>query len=335
MVYKERFVVTKFQPTALIARTLGRGFTLIEVLVVIGIIGIVASLLLPAIGAAREAMRRAKCQNNLKQLSLGIHNYHAAHRSLPPAVVMTRPDAAIPVCTSSTILKAANVAYEASLGSGHHGTSWIVQVLPFVEGNSLFESWNFNTSVKGNRKLAELDLPLLYCPSRRGTVTNPAIMFEQWISGGNDYGGCLGACNGYHNCGSHEFWQTDYDNRTLAECKGMFHAVNRGVRFAEVLDGLSHTVMLGELQRMDDGLHQTTSHDGWAIGGASTHFSTCSDGCFTPNKAHFEAPGSEHFGGLNIALADGSVRFVTDSISVELLKALGGIAEGSDEQFTE
>ena len=115
----------------------------------------------------------------------------------------------------------------------------------------------------------------------------------------------------------------------------MYHAVHRGVKFYAVLDGLSHTVMLGELQRLDGGLYQATSHDGWAIGGVSTHFSTCSDGCYAPNTDHFEASGSEHFGGLNIGMADGSVRFISDSISRELLIALGGIAEGSGVQLGE
>ncbi|MEM9369165.1 MAG: DUF1559 domain-containing protein, partial [Planctomycetota bacterium] len=261
-----------------------------------------------------------------------LQNYHSAFRQLPPGSVMTDALRPVPVCSSSKMFAAANVNFEAGQGAGHQRTSWIVHLLPFIEQAALYESWDFQTSVAGNRTAAETDVPMLYCPSRRSTVTNPAIMFQGWLGGGNDYGGSVGGCNGWHNCGFHELWQTDYEDRTLGEHKGVFHAVNRGVRFSEVMDGLSNTVALGELQRLDKGLHVTTSRDGWAVGGVSSHFSTCSDGCYAPNSDHFEAPGSNHPGGVNLAFADGRVQFLTDSTSAAILKSIGGIADGSAEQ---
>src|SRR5580693_4308083 len=65
-----------------------RGFTLIELLVVIAIIAVLIALLLPAVQAAREAARRAQCVNNLKQIGLGMHNYHATHGTFPEGMSM-------------------------------------------------------------------------------------------------------------------------------------------------------------------------------------------------------------------------------------------------------
>ncbi|MBI2477956.1 MAG: DUF1559 domain-containing protein, partial [Planctomycetia bacterium] len=84
-------------------RRMRRGFTLVELLVVIAIIGILVALLLPAVQAAREAARRMQCSNNLKQLTLAMHNYHDTYKSFPPA------------------------------GITHNQLSWHVFILPFIE----------------------------------------------------------------------------------------------------------------------------------------------------------------------------------------------------------
>jgi prepilin-type N-terminal cleavage/methylation domain-containing protein len=305
------------------------GFTLIELLVVIGIVGVLVAITLPAVQSAREAMRRSSCQNHLRQIALGLHNYHAAYSMLPPPVIMSRANLPVPDCASGIAMPAANVWYEASRGHGHHGTSWMLAVLPFVELNAIYEQWDFSTSVLGNQKVAKLNIPLLYCPSRRSGVDNPGIMFQSWLSGGNDYGACVGATNGYHNCGAHDFWQTDFMKFPFSSSKGIFYKVNHGTRFSEVLDGLSNTALLSELQRLDGGLVDTTSHDGWATGGVSTHFTLLDEEYRTPNYPHFEAIGSDHVGGVNFVRADGSVIFISESIAHELLAAAGSMGDNS------
>ena len=116
-----------------------KAFTLIELLVVISIIGVLVGLLTPAVQSAREAMRRSSCQNNLRQIALGLHNYHAAYKELPPPVVMTLPNRLVPVCDSGQAFLAANVWYEASRGNGHHGTSWVLATLPFMEQQAVYD----------------------------------------------------------------------------------------------------------------------------------------------------------------------------------------------------
>src|SRR5580693_3731103 len=111
-----------------------RGFTLIELLVVIAIIAVLIALLLPAVQAAREAARRIQCTNNLKQLGLAIHNYISANNSFPSGVVF---NSKVAPCTGY------------SFGSNCQSTTWFVLTLPFIEGGSLFNTFNFAVGSEG------------------------------------------------------------------------------------------------------------------------------------------------------------------------------------------
>jgi prepilin-type N-terminal cleavage/methylation domain-containing protein len=97
-----------------------RAFTLVELLVVIAIIGILVALLLPAIQAAREASRRSKCTNNLKQLGLAIQNFHDTKKYMPPGTSQDQPPF--------------------GPGASNWGASWLVYILPYVEQQQLWDS---------------------------------------------------------------------------------------------------------------------------------------------------------------------------------------------------
>ena len=170
------------------------GFTLVELLVVITIIGILIALLMPAVQAAREAARRVQCQNNLKQIGLALHSYETAKGCLPPGAILAINYAIDQHTPYDPWFEAASKA------PGNHGTSWMLQILPFMEKNNLYEQWDFTKSVLGNQAIASRDISGFYCPTRRRNIGNYSqLMFQNWVGGGTDYGGCLGCQDCFDN----------------------------------------------------------------------------------------------------------------------------------------
>ncbi len=142
-----------------------RGFTLVELLVVIAIIGVLVGLLLPAVQAAREAMRRASCQNNLHQVGLALHNYHAAFNRFPPGAIEVRPEVA----------------------DGKQ-FAWSAFVLAHLEQAALAERIDFNLPFDDpvNAEAAGEIVPAYVCPS---TPRSEARTNEMGVT---DYGGIYG-----------------------------------------------------------------------------------------------------------------------------------------------
>jgi prepilin-type N-terminal cleavage/methylation domain-containing protein len=147
------------------------GFTLVELLVVITIIGILIALLLPAVQAAREAARRMQCGNNLKQIGLAIHNFHAARSALPPA------------------------------GMGGSGEpTWAVHLMPYLEQDAAMALWDLtwkSAYYRTSNEARTFQVPLYCCPTRRRApqLSKEGFSRGQWPGGPGavgDYAVCYG-----------------------------------------------------------------------------------------------------------------------------------------------
>ncbi len=324
-------------------------FSLVELLVVITIIGVLISLLLPAVQSAREAARRLKCRNNLKQIALALQNYVAVGGAFPPGAII-----------GDAYQTGGTLDYDpwpeaTGASPGLHGTSWMLQILPYIECGALFDRWDFSRSVLGNKSAAATDVAVFYCPTRRSGVRGEdrQLMFPKragddalvgWTAGGNDYAGCIGAQNAFTNpttwndrrqfCGPTYVYQADV--------RGLF-VPNLSARTGDVADGLSSTLAVGEVPRCRwngpapdqywGPCH--TSIDGWAAAGSSTLFDTPSAGATNDlgqaggfNNDYFESAGSDHAGGAHFALADGSVHFIAEEIDQIVYARLGSMADG-------
>lgn len=223
-------------------------FTLVELLVVIAIIGVLVGLLLPAVQAAREAARRMSCSNNFKQIGLALHNYHSAYKQLPREHGGTWTDNNTPVNMNN-----------------RYSLSFLVGALPFMEQQSLWEQISNPNQNRVDQTTQSppypamgpapwigqyvpwlTEVPTLRCPSDPGTG-RPAF-------GRTNYAACMGDSIDFMNNGPIQImngvdvrppanWVV---NRSRAACRGMF-VPRQDTKFRDVLDGLSNTIMCGEI----------------------------------------------------------------------------------------
>jgi prepilin-type N-terminal cleavage/methylation domain-containing protein/prepilin-type processing-associated H-X9-DG protein len=319
-------------------------FTLVELLVVIAIIGVLVSLLLPAVQQARESARRMSCVNRLKQLGLALHNYETTHKLFPPAYLTANP--------------AANgSAFGVSFGDEYHngpsGFAWGTLLLPFLEQQTLYDRFDLNGPCwsPANASAAQSNVAVFLCPSASGGKNGFSVLREGADSRhGVDFNPPIRFAHSHYvtNAGVHQPWgrasaySFDYEvpepisanNNSAARIDGPFYRNSR-IRPAAVSDGLSNTVFLGEHSsilsnktwvgvvpravtppRLD--LRPWPSENngaGCLVGihsGPDTHDHPQVI-IHAPNNpfGHTDEMWSEHSGpGCNVLMGDGSVRFI-------------------------
>ncbi len=146
-----------------------RGFTIIELIVVIAIIGLLAALLLPAVQAAREAARATQCFNNLRQLGIALHNYHDVHTCFPPAVVWNggpgEPlgNGVFPVGAIDRVA----IGFSPANGPDRILANWVILLLPHLEQANTYKAFNQSLPVDdpANATARQVNLPFMLCPS--------------------------------------------------------------------------------------------------------------------------------------------------------------------------
>jgi type II secretory pathway pseudopilin PulG len=270
----------------------------VELLVVIAIIGILVALLLPAVQAAREAARRASCLNNATQLGLALHNYEFHFETLPPGVTDTKG----PIRNEP---------------QGNH-TSWIVKILPYIEERVLFQHYDQAAGAYAatNAEVRATPIPTLECPSDPELYLN-----EEETAARSGYAGC------HHDVEA----PIDADNHGL-----LF--LNSQIRYADIFDGTSKTILLGEAPTGPNSL-------GWVSGTRATLRNT---GSIESPRAALAQPaedqpaaaqprlesllvggfGSYHPGIFNVTFADGSTRGISDNVDRTTFQQLGHRADG-------
>ncbi len=268
------------------------GFTLVELLVVIAIIGILVSLLLPAVQYARESARAASCWNNQKQLGIALHLYHDVHRRLPPGWAGSSPD---------------------------NGWGWCSAILPQLEQNDLFNKLRRDLPIDDplNQQARETPLPILLCPSDGVKSTFTIFGGLGDVEFGNmDVGTPLFNVSRTNYVG---VFGTEEIEDAPADGNGTFFFQSQ-MSLADLRDGLSNTLIVGERQSRLGGSTWT----GVISAANNAKARIVGIGDHTPNHKdhHFDDFTSKHPTGVHFLLGDGSVKRLSDSIHMDVYRAL-------------
>jgi prepilin-type N-terminal cleavage/methylation domain-containing protein/prepilin-type processing-associated H-X9-DG protein len=299
-------------------------FTLIEILVAIVVIGILIAMLFPAVQMVREAGRRTACSNNVRQLALGLMNFEANHGQLPMGLRSFE-------------------GLGGSSSAAQYGMSWITRILPFIEQNAMWENavedYRLSPIPFRNHRGMQTVLPAVSCPSDSATSE------LQWTHEGR-----LVALTDYLGVNGKNFQSRD----------GVF-TYDEPIRLAEIGDGQSNTLLIGERPPSPDfwyGWWYATGSGSQSTGdvtlgvaelnpahvpggqGIGTYLLDCPPGPFNYVAGRNEQCDALHFwsnhsGGANFAMADGSVRLISYSIGDTVMQALATRAGGETVALSE
>jgi len=310
-------------------------FTLIELLVVIAIIAVLIGLLLPAVQQAREAARRSQCLNNLRQLSLGLQNFHASFDCFPSSV--------------------------SGSGAQHF---WGAQILPYLDQNPLANIYDYTVKFNDEKNKAAVQTPLsvMNCPSTPGTpVLHPKFKVASssspgaWSSYGADYAGSTGPITSMW--GNPAYVNYPQPSDASGVFKGSVAPGEKGRRIRDVTDGTSNSIMLVESAgrpvvwqngKKVEGSGEVTSATakyisvcGWAEGNLFSVRGYRYDNSVADEFSRWKYPGpcminctnyysiySFHSGGANVAMVDGSARLLSESASPDIITSLLTVAGG-------
>lgn len=299
-----------------------RGFTLIELLVVIAIIAILIALLLPAVQQAREAARRTQCRNNLKQMGLALHNYHDVYDAFPPGTRF----------------------------STNYGMSWYVSILPYCEQTAAYNKLDFTLATQGFilgggfPGLVDVKPAYMSCPS--SPLTNSVPGDPRFAM--SSYAGIAGNIN-----------RLAAPNSQGAVSAGGILIPNGKIGIRDITDGTTNTIMVGEQSDYGAGKTEIRScvvhgawigsikpnnpaNDlaGWSSGDNRTYSITTIQYQINYKPAAGTITGivdpptltpiqSIHTGGAHVLLADGGVRFLSDSLNLQTFYNLADRADGN------
>lgn len=293
-----------------------RGFTLLELVVVLAVLGILVALLLPAVQSARESARRTECRSHLHQIGLALAMYHETHRCFPPAAIVAPDDG------------------RANQFERWDGFGWQVMILPFLDEQPLYETiapdgrfgafrWRYRETGRPYPG-CDVVIPVYRCPSS-GMPSHATDLGPLPVP---DYR------RGYA--------VTDYKGSEGGGPSGVLRrtsAEDGPVRLSSITDGAGSTLLAGESSYPGKTGRNSPTWAGF-VGNPNTAIFHTSEtrrincgmrgrgGQFWVDAHYDECATSYHKGGAQFVFADGHARFISETIDFKVYEYLGGRADG-------